>query len=604
MSNITYYMEEKKMWSTIIKHLSLKSKITVFTLISLFTLPILVQSAFAQSLKEVPRERTVIFDIDGGRVPNWKFWNPLAVGWRGDNGFHQCVIESLFYFDPMTGKTEPWLATGYEFNKDFTEVTIKIRKGVKWSDGVPFTARDVVFTCNTLLKYAPKLNYSADLKARVKQVRALDDYRVHFILKKPDPRFVLQIFTVKIWGALYIVPEHIWKDVDPLTFQNYDLEKGWPVFTGPYRLVSASETQFIYDRRDDWWAAEIGFHKLPEPERLIWIWPGAEEIRAEYMARNKIDSLMDITRGTFEVLKTKNPNVIAWFEEPPYAWYPAGCPRYIGLNNQIPPWNDPDIRRAVSYAINRDEVIRVAYEGTSVPARFIFPAYPALEAYLNKNKDLFEKYPVEYNPDKAIEIFKQKGFTRGDDGIWRMPDGKRLELTIVTPAPWIEIKKIPMVIIEQLRRVGIDAVMKILEVSPWSDAIWTGQADSWVLWCCGSVADPWESLDHYHSRWVRPLGERQFNNAARWVNKEYDAIVDKIGALPPGDPRIEPLFRQALEIWLKNLPVIPVSMSRKLIPFNTTYWVGWPTAKNVYYPPTWCANGGHFVILNLKPTSK
>lgn len=591
------------MWNTIMKHLPLKNRVIVFTLISLFTLPILSQSVFAQTLKEVPRERTAVFDIDAGRVPNWTFWNPCVPGWRGDQGFHQCMIESLFYLNYSTGKLLPWLSTGYEFNKDFTEVTINIRKGVKWNDGVAFTARDVAFTCNMLLEYAPKLNWSADLKAWVKEVRALDDYRVHFILKEPNPRLVLDFFGLKLTSCLYIVPEHIWKDVDPVTFQNYDLKKGWPVFTGPYRLVSASETQFIYDRRDDWWAAETGFHKLPKPERLIWVWPGAEEIRAEYMIRNKIDSLMDITKGTFEVLKTKNPNVISWHEELPYAWVDP-CPRYIGLNNQIPPWNDPDMHRAVSYAINRDELIRVAYEGTSVPARFIFPAYPALEAYLNKNKDLFEKYPVEYNPDKTIEIFKGKGFTRGDDGIWRMPDGKRLELTIVTPAPWIEIKKIPMVIIEQLREVGIDAVLKILEVSPWSDAIWTGQADSWVLWSCNSVVDPWRALDAYHSRWVMSLGERQFNNDARWVNKKYDAIVDKMGKLPPGDPGIEPLFRQALEIWLKNLPIIPVSQAKKLIPFNTTYWVGWPTAKDAYtHPPTWWANTLH-IILNLEPASK
>ena len=72
---------------------------------------------------------------------------------------------------------------------------------------------------------------------------------------------------------MFIVPEHIFKGQDPQTFTNFDLAKGWPVVTGPYKLVYSDPQQKIWDRRDDWWGAKTGFHPLPAPERMIFL-PG------------------------------------------------------------------------------------------------------------------------------------------------------------------------------------------------------------------------------------------------------------------------------------------------------------------------------------------
>ena len=63
----------------------------------------------------------------------------------------------------------------------------------------------------------------------------------------------MDMFSVKIWGSFAFVPEHIWKDKDPLTFTFFDKNKGWPVYTGPYTLEKASETEFIFKRNNNWW---------------------------------------------------------------------------------------------------------------------------------------------------------------------------------------------------------------------------------------------------------------------------------------------------------------------------------------------------------------
>src|SRR5690606_10974101 len=142
-----------------------------------------------------------------------------------------------------------------------------------------------------------ELTYSASFVDWVESVEKIDDLTVQFNLTRPNPRFQLDNWAVKIWGGPVIMPEHIWRDQDPLTFKFYDPAQGWPVGTGPYTLASVNPTEVIYVRDDNWWGAQTGWMELPKPERLIWTWAGPEETRTALMAEGQLDSLMDITLG-------------------------------------------------------------------------------------------------------------------------------------------------------------------------------------------------------------------------------------------------------------------------------------------------------------------
>ena len=315
---------------------------------------------------------------------------------RRDHGFHQAIIEPLFMLNYETGEIEPWLGESMTANDTNDVWTLTLREGIKWSDGEDFNADDVVFTVNMLLEHAPDLTHSGDLDAWIDSVEKTDDLTVQFNLKNPNPRFQLDYWSVRIWGGPNIVPEHIWKDQDPLTFKNYDPDKGWPVFTGPYKLESANETEFVYVRDDNWWGAAAGFKQLPKPEKLIWTWYGPEETRTAAMANNGLDSLMDVTLGALLALQQRNPNVIAHFTEAPYAWVPDPCSRTFEFNHTVEPWNDKDMRWALNYAIDREQIVAIAYEGTTFPSEHFFPAYPPLNRLveLAKEAGLYEKYPL------------------------------------------------------------------------------------------------------------------------------------------------------------------------------------------------------------------
>jgi peptide/nickel transport system substrate-binding protein len=105
---------------------------------------------------------------------------------------------------------------------------------------------------------------------------------------------------------------------------------------------------------------------------------------------------------------------------------------------------------------------------------------------------------------------------------------------------------------------------------------------------CGSVNEPWATLDTLNARWIKPVGERASQNGWRWKNDVFSKAVDDMGVLPLGDPKIDNLFLVAYEEYLKELPTIPITQAKKLIPFDSTYWTNWPSDENNYAPSwTW-----------------
>jgi peptide/nickel transport system substrate-binding protein len=556
---------------------------------------------------EEERRKTVIFDIDGGRVVSPDLWNFYVPGSRLDHGYHQAVLEPLFILNYETGEIEPWLGESMTSNETMDVWTLKLRQGVTWSDGHPFTADDVVFTIQMLLDHAPELNWSAGLKDWVAKIEKLDDLTVQFTLTRPNPRFQLDNFSVRIWGGPSIVPKHIWEGQDPLTFKFYDPDKGWPVGTGPYKLASISETEFIYVRDDNWWGAKTGWKPLPKPEKLIWTWAGPEEKRTALMAERQLDSLMDITLGALQALKARNPNVITWFDELPYAWVPDPCSRTFEFNCAIEPWNDPEMRWAINYAIDRDQIVAIAYEGTTFKSKHFFPAYKPLNRYVEllEKAGLYEKYPLwKHDPALAKQIIESKGWKLGSDGYY-YKDGKQLAMLITTHEAFIEKQRIAQVIVEQLQAIGINATNRNEAGATWGDNFAFGNFETRMGWqTCGSVNEPWASMDTFNVKWLTPIGQRSSYNNWRWSGpaaEEYSKLVDEIGSLPLGDPKIDELFVKAMDLWFKELPVIPITQARKIIPFDTTYWTNWPTAKNNYmHPPTWWQST-HKIIHSLQP---
>lgn len=543
-------------------------------------------AAPATDIKEVAREKTLVFENIEGRVPDPSNQNPYASGQYADWGLWQANQECLFYMNFETQQLQPWQATGYKFNDDFTELTINLREGVKWNDGEAFNADDVVFTIN-MLKANPELRYANNMIEWVQDIVAVNDYEVKFTLTKPGPSFLTDYFCNRVWDALVIAPEHIWSKVEnPVTFNNFDLEAGLPVGTGPYKLVRSTETEQVYDRCESWWGAEIGFDDMPAPERVIWISCASEEVRAAMITNNELDGAWTLSRSTFEAAQAKNSAIISWTNELPYAYLDA-VPSILQFNNDVFPTNDPEIKWAMAYAVNQQEIVDIAAEGMSTPAKTMYPTYPALQGFLDRNAATLEQYDVTvYDPEKVVEIMTKKGYTKDGEGMWVGADGKRITFTIIyRSGETLNIKEAPIVV-QQLRDAGFDVDSQALESAVFYNAVYSGEAVASFGGALGSVADPYTTFEFFHSKYYKPVGENTDAKNYRWRNSEFDACVETMSALSPDDPAFQAASDKALEIWLQELPCLPIMQQYLLTPFNSTYWTNWPTIENNYIQPT------------------
>jgi len=283
--------------------------------------------------------------------------------------------------------------------------------------------------------------------------------------------------------------------------------------------------------------------------------------------------------------------------------------REFEFNTALKPWDDKEMRQAMNMAINRDQIIKVSYEGTTSKARLIYPMYPPIQRLdkLLETKGVYQRHPIDnYNPKGAEAVFQKKGYKKAADGYYAK-DGKQLSIIITTPAEELEHSRIADVMVEQFQAVGVNATHKNENFSVWNDNFSSGKFEARQGWqTCGSVNEPWSSLNTLTSDGVAPMGAtpKAGQNNWRWNNDKFNTIVKEMSTLPIGDKRSDDLFVQAMDILDDELPVIPIAQAKKLIPFDTTYWTNWPTAKNNYnHPATWW-NSTFQIILNLHKATK
>ena len=569
--------------------------------------------AMAQSLADLPREETVIFDKDGSGLVQ----NPFNFNWLLPTqetmgvGLHQAVMEPLFILNYETGEIQPWLAESLTPNETLDVWTLKLREGVKWADGEDFNADDMIFTLDVLMNdETQSLREAARHQQWIESYQKIDDYTIEYTLKEPNPRFQLDFYSVRIWGGFNVLPEHIWADKDPFTFENYDPEAGLPMGTGPYKLVSTSETEWIYERRDDWWGADGGIPEvdgiegLPEPKYLVWLANATEENRSLLASEGQLDSVMDITLGAYEAINARNPNVVSWVDGPPFAWLDP-CPRQLSLNLDDPVWGNRDLRHALNHIIDRDQIVEVAYEFTTIPSRSIWVEYGGLFPYIDAVVEDGYNFYAEPDLEAAAALIEGQGYSLNSNNFYEK-DGEVLSLEIQTHEGFIEKRRIAAVVVEQLRAAGIDATQVNVAGGTWYDNKDFGEFQAHVDWhACGSINEPFASMDRFTSQFYRPVGERSPSsyNHTRWSgedNERYSEIVAELGSYPLGDERILPLVREAYAILYDAMPFIPITQAKKLVPFDYTYWTGWPSAENNYnHPATWWQST-HQIIHNLE----
>jgi peptide/nickel transport system substrate-binding protein len=554
------------------------------------------------------RERTLIVMQGGadGQNPEYENFNLQVPG--GNDGWHsgplQTMSEPLIMFNVLTGEYENWLAEDWEYNDDFTEITMHLREGIEWHDGTPFTAEDVAFTYNTVRDHQDEVIHGAEISF-LDEAIADDERTVRFVLNSPNPRWWNTTLTTNHGVCEQIFPKHIWEDKDFLEFTFYDEDEGWPIGTGPFTLTSTSLEQKVFDRYDDWWAARTGFKELPQIERVIYIPMRDESLSAAMIIANEIDMSRILSVPTLETVFVQNPNVITFSnQDPPYG-YLDWCPIDLGFNNDVEPWSERDIRWAINYVIDRERLVRLAEAGAGVEALHQFTPYEWFEPFEEALQPIYEEYTLdtEAHPELSEELMEGMGYELNGQGLWVDDAGQTVEMTIFVPE-FLRAYGPPLS--QMLRDGGFDAEF---DMSPGlSSLVQTGEHEV-ALGCKGPSGvlgmDPYFMLSIYTSQFFRPTGQPApiWWATSRWQNDDYDGIVEQMDPLDPEDPQTLELFTEAMEIWIRELPQIFVAQLIIRYPMNTELWTGWPTEDDVYgFPHSWQQE---FLktLIRLEPTS-
>ena len=150
---------------------------------------------------------------------------------------------------------------------------------------------------------------------------------------------------------------------------------------------------------------------------------------------------------------------------------PDPCSRTFEFNNSVAPWDDPEMRWAVNYLIDRDKIVQIAYENTTLASRHFFPAYPPLDALVDKAIEagawnLDQLWTVD--PAKAAAIFEAKGYTKNANGFYEK-DGKELTMDITTHEAFIEKQRIAQVLVEDFQAAGINASTRNEAGATWEE---------------------------------------------------------------------------------------------------------------------------------------
>jgi len=560
------------------------------------------------AVKDVPRNETLVLTPWGdqpAQLANVDNWNPYLTSVTHQRDAMQFTVnEELFYTNLTDGKLIPWQAESFDLSPDFLTATIKLRKGVAWQDGQPFTSDDVKFTLEALRDAPPEINGSSDYKEYVKSVDAPDPLTAVIHFTKPAPRWVRDHLALGHENHYPILPAHIWKGQDIKGFTNYDLAKGLPMGTGAYKLVSSTTQQEVFDRDDNWWGAKSGFQPLPAPKRIVIVPVASDDAMGQLQIANQVDGGRQLLVGTFEAAQAQNPKLSTWNTQGPVWGAPDGCDYSLVFNNLKAPWNDVNLHWAVDRAIDRQKLTDIGYEGSDHPVSYAFSGYMA-GTYLKPDSPLqavIDKYKVDHQDLAEVATYMQKaGFTKGSDGFWGK-DGKPLEFKVRVPA---FIQPIQAPLTQQLKDAGFDAIQAPVDDS-WLPDITNGNFDTMVFVHCGSLSEPVETLKDYHSKYSRPLGTAIPYSVAgsRYSNPDYDKIIDAMLAVPANpDPSSDYMKNAvaALDIALRDLPQIDLLEEFHVVTFNNTYWTGWPSAADSYVAPYTPWEAFNLVIHHLKP---
>jgi len=430
---------------------------------------------------------------------------------------NKTIYSNLVKYQLVDGQFQvvPDLAESWEASDDLTQYTFTLKEGVTWHDGEALTADDVKFTFDTILD--PNVNASMrGPVSSIESVEVVDPRTVVFHLSRS-----FAPLPVMLGYNQAIVPKHLLEGQDvnqPTEFlQN-------PIGSGPFRFKELSQGNYLETER-----YEDYFDGRAHLDGMVF------QIIADGNARVAQVRSGDIDFTTIEppqVDTIKGDDNLELIEAPQVSYY------FLAVNHTLPRLQDPKVRQALMYALNRQAIVDTVLKGYGQVATG--PIHPSLGDYYT---DQVTQYG--YDPETSASLLAEAGWTKGDDGILVNEAGEKFTILLNGPKGYPLLEQLLTYAQQEFANLGIEVTLEIPEWSVHLDKYHKLEYDLLIQWWT-TPPDP-DLYDHHFST--------SGNNWWAYNNPEVDELLVEARSEPDHAKRVE-LVHQLETIFADDLPVL------------------------------------------------
>ena len=426
--------------------------------------------------------------------------------------------------------------------------TFHIRPNVKWSDGVPLTARDVAYTYDRILRQ--KLSMYLSYFTGVTKVEAPDDQTVVITSKRPNA----------VMTALYvpILPEHIWSQVPDSKAESY---ANVPmVSSGPFQVTEVKIGKYVKMERNPHY--QDGFGAEPTVDEVLFeIYQTQDSLVADYKAGN-LDAAIELDPGFYRSLKgvPGSTSVAA----PGLGFHELGFNCWNSPKSKGNPLlRDVRIRQAINWAMDKPAIAAVAMDGLApVGTSLLSP----VDTFFHWNVPPAEQY--SYDPAKAKQILDDAGYKMAPNGVRVAPNGKPLKFRLAAlneyPMDITAAKKISA----YLKDVGIGITLQVMDENAFTNANYDNADDDLYIWSWTADIDPGYILSVFTTDQILNSSDSEYANPV--YDKLYTAQAQAV--IPAERKRI---IDQMQQILYRDSPYSILWYNVLIQAFRTDKWTGY-----------------------------
>ena len=510
----------------------------------------------------------------GSTTPITVDFNPFHVD-TALYGTYGPIYEPLFFFNQLSADApKPMLGDSYEYSADGKTITIKLKPNLKWSDGQPLTADDVVFT----------MGYGPNKSSKMLSATAPDATTV--VLKYSSPQFTA---ASQLLGATMIVPKHIWSKITNYQGQT----NAHPVGSGAYTVKATSDASYTFTVNPNYRGP------APAVTEVQWIGLDSNQSGQDMLSTGQIDwtgmfianpDAITSTGAITTMNQQQDPTVVVTCSNAA-----KGCK---GAQT------DPAVRQALNLVIDRSALADKAWAGLVGQANPAFVLLPRDQQWLTDSA--LSTSPQSPNIAQAEQILQTAGYTKDAKGIYAK-GGKEIDLDLFSPDGWTDYNDAAKLIAEEAGKAGIKITARTVSEAEYWTPVTNGDFQLAMYGLTQSiVADPFSNYDQYFfGKSTAQVGDAptRGQNYSRYSNPVVDAAVEAAGAT--NDAAVKKAEYAKIQAQIANdLPYIPVVLNASQAFYNTKDFTGWPTDTDLYADPLpYLSVAPALILLNLKPVS-